>query len=120
MQVPGADVVFLGALARFGTTPLAFDADFDRWIETLHTARTWGQIFVPGHGSVGGTEEVDELIAYLDACRAATGDVGRLADGPWTSWTDGEFHEINVQRAAMLASGDPSPPPALLRLVGMA
>ena len=43
VQVPGADVVFLGALARFGTTPLAFDADFDRWIETLHTARTWGR-----------------------------------------------------------------------------
>lgn len=119
VQVPGVDVVFLGALARFGTTPLGFDADFANWIDTLRTVRSWGQIFVPGHGSVGGIEQVDELIAYLEACCDAGGERDRLAAGPWSSWIDAGFHEINVQRAAMLQSGDQSPPPALLRLVGM-
>lgn len=117
VQVPAVGVVFLGALARFGATPLGFEANFDAWIATLESALEWGDVFVPGHGPVGDGDDVRTLIAYLHACCAADGDVGALADGPWTAWVDPHFHAVNIERAAMLRAGDPATPPSMVRLV---
>ena len=118
VQVPGADIVFLGALGWFGSVPLGFEADFDVWIETLETALDWGSVFVPGHGPVGDARDVRSLISYLDAVRQAAATGAGLADGPWSQWAAPHHHEINVERAAMLASGDRSPPPSMMRLLG--
>lgn len=119
VQVPGANVVFAGALATFGTVPLGFEADFPAWISSLEQLRGYGELFIPSHGPIGGVEEVDELRAYFDACLAANGQLSNLAAGPWSTWSNAAFHEINVERAHLLETGDPSPPPSILRLLGL-
>ena len=63
--------------------------------------------------------EVRALQQYLRACVAAAGDPTAVPDGAWTDWADRRFHASNVERAAMLAAGDPSPPPSVLTLMGM-
>ena len=117
VQVPGANVVFAGSVATFGVTPLGYEADFPRWIETLDQLLGWGEIFVPAHGPIGGTEEVIALRNYLEAVIAANGEPGSMADGPWSSWVDPHLTAINIERAYMLQSGDPGPPPSLLSLL---
>lgn len=119
VQVPSANVVFAGSVASFATVPLGFEADFITWVSHLEAIAGYGEIFVPAHGPVGGKEELQELINYLRACTEAGGSVANLADGPWTSWQNQQFHDVNVERAHMLAQGDPSPPPAMLRMLGM-
>lgn len=120
MQVPGANVVFAGAVATFGVVPLGFEADFPKWISTLDQLVEWGEIFVPSHGSIGGREDVLALRNYLEAVIAAGGQVQSMPDGPWDDWAQAQFTAINVERAHMLANGDPSPPPSMLTLIGMA
>ena len=119
VQVPGANVVFTGCLASFGMVPLGFDADFSAWITSLDHIAGYGEIFIPAHGPVGGAEELVELRNYLEACVAADGDVSQLSAGPWDGWTNQHFHQINIERAKLLSAGDPSPPPAMLRLLGL-
>ena len=119
VQVPSANVVFTGLLASFGITPLGFEADFEAWIVSLEQLATFGEIFVPAHGGIGGREELDDLRNYLEACLAAKGDMASMASGPWDSWTYQEFTRVNVERAHMLINGDPSPPPAMLAMLGM-
>jgi cyclase len=119
-QVPGADAVFAGAVCSFGVTPLGFDGDLEAWIAALDTLAELGRTIVPGHGPVGGRADLDDLRAYFQACLAADGSVERLAEGPWDRWANPEFHPVNVERAALLRRNDPSPPPSLLRLLGLA
>ncbi len=120
VQVPSANVVFTGLLASFHMVPLGFEADFEAWIESIDQLAGFGEIFVPSHGPLGGVEELTDLRNYLEACIGAKGKVGALRSGPWTHWAHQEFSEINVQRAHMLGQGDPSPPPAMLQLLGIA
>lgn len=120
VQVPGASVVFAGALCEFGTRPLAFDGDPARWADSLDALVEWGVIIVPGTGPIGGEEEVRALQAYLRACVDAAGDPSALRDGPWQDWAHPEFDEVNVERAALLARGEDRPPASMLRLLGMA
>ena len=120
VQVPAASVVFAGALASFGTIPLGFEADFPAWIDSLEQIRPLGELIVPGHGPIGGAEDVAVLQDYLAACLAANGDAANMAAGPWDAWANQQFTPINVERAARLAAGDPSPPPSLLQLLGRA
>ena len=75
-------------------------------------------IVVPGHGPIGGEEEVRELQAYLRACVAAEGDVARLGAGPWDTWTGREHDEVNIERAALLAGGRDDVPQSFWRLCG--
>lgn len=119
VQVPSANVVFTGLLASFGVTPLGFEADFDAWIASLEQLATFGEIFVPAHGTIGGREELEDLRSYLVACIAAEGDVAAMAPGPWDAWTYQEFTKVNVERAHMLRNGDPSVPPSMLAMLGM-
>lgn len=118
--VPGADVVFAGAMCSVGVTPAAYDGDPAAWADALDALVELAPIVVPGHGPIAGEEEVRELQAYLRACVAAEGDVSRLEDGPWAEWSGREWDVVNVERAAMLAEGDPSPPPTLLDRLGLA
>jgi len=119
VQVPSANVVFAGCVASFGVVPVAFEADFGAWIVALDQIASYGELFVPAHGPIGGVEELGELRGYLEACVAAQGSLSALADGPWMEWQNAPFHAVNIERAHMLNSGDPSPPPSLLRLLGL-
>lgn len=117
--VPGADIVLAGAMCSFGVTPVAYDGDPAAWADALDDLVDLAPIVVPGHGPIGGEEEVRELQAYLRACVAAEGDAAALEDGPWTAWPGREWDVVNVERAAMLAEGDPAPPPTLLDRLGV-
>lgn len=118
--VAGAGVVLAGAMAAFGVTPNAAQGDPARWADDLDLLLDLGPIVVPGHGPIGGEEEVRDLQSYLRAVVAAHGDPAALAPGPWSSWKGAAWHEPNVERAALLAAGRDEPPPSLLRRLGLA
>lgn len=118
--VPGAGVLFAGAMCSFGATPLCWQGDPARWADELDRLVEQAPVIVPGHGPIGGEEEVRELQGYLRACVAADGDPGRIPPGPWDDWPDREHDVVNVERAHMLARGDDGVPPSMLRLAGLA
>jgi glyoxylase-like metal-dependent hydrolase (beta-lactamase superfamily II) len=119
IQVPDANVVFAGALATFGVTPNAFDGDPEAWADQLTEVADWGATIVPGTGPIGGPDDVVALQAYLYACVEADGDPGAIPPGPWDDWTDRDLDVVNVERAAMLARGDRTPPPSMLARLGL-
>jgi hypothetical protein len=45
--------------------------------------------------------------------------VGRLGAGPWERWACREFDTVNVERAALLATGDRGVPPSMRPLLGL-
>jgi cyclase len=117
--VPTADAVFAGALCTFGVTPNCFDGDPLAWAEALGELADLAGRFVPAVGPVGGSDDLLALQAYLWACADADGDPSRLGPGPWDDWADRHLDVVNVERAAMLAAGDRSVPPSMLRLLGL-
>ncbi len=120
LLVPEADVLFAGAMATFGVTPLAFDGDPAGWADALDELADVAGTIVPGHGLIGGRPQVEDLQGYLRACVDADGDPGGLAPGPWDRWPGREWDGVNVERAAMLARGDHGVPPSMLRAAGLA
>lgn len=116
-----AEVLFAGDLCFFGVTPLAFQGDPAAWAEVLGVVADLAPRIVPGHGPVGGEDEVADLADYLRACVEAKGDPAALPTGPWDGWIERERDAINVERAAMLAAGEPSDsvPPSMLRAIGL-
>ena len=118
--VDAAGICFAGAMASFGVTPRCYQGDPGRWADELDRILELAPIIVPGHGGIGGEEEVRDLQGYLRACVAAHGDPGAIPAGPWDAWRQREHDEINVERAAMLARGDTSIPPSMLRAAGLA
>ena len=119
VQLPESQIVFAGAMCSFGVTPMAGLGDPAAWADSLDTLLGWGEIFIPGHGPIGGREEVVAQQEYLRACVACEGDPSALGDGPWREWAGQEYHAINIERAAGLAQGNPEPPESLLRLLGV-
>lgn len=118
--VPGAEVLFAGAMCSFGVTPLCWQGDLARWADELDRLAELAPIVVPGHGPLGGEEEIRELQGYLRACVEATGDPGRIGPGPWDNWRHREHDAVNVERAALVAAGDVDAVPAsMLRLAGL-
>lgn len=117
VHVPATDTVFAGALAGFGVTPLVLGNASD-WIRSLETLEGLARTIVPGHGSIGGSRDLQELSGYLHACIAADGDPGAIVAGPWDGWTDRRFDPVNTERAARLARDDYSFPRSMLELLG--
>lgn len=117
--VEGAGVVFAGALASFGVTPLGYEADPTAWIESLELLRTLGPTVIPGHGPPGGAADMADLIGYLTACIEADGDPARIPSGPWDRWSDRRFDAVNVERAAMLRRGIDEIPRSMFALLGL-
>jgi cyclase len=115
VHVPGAGVLFAGAMADFGAAPLAFDGDPAAWASALRELAALADVVVPGHGPIGGPQDLEVLADYLGHCVA-----GAVPPGRWDRWADRGFDEINVERAAMLARGDQSVPPTMLRAIGLA
>ena len=117
--VAGAGICFAGAMASFGVTPRCYQGDPARWADELDRILELAPVIVPGHGPIGGEEEVGDLQGYLRACVAADGDPTAIPAGPWDRWSHRAHDEVNVERAAMLARGDRSIPPSMLRLAGL-
>ena len=114
VQIPDANVVIAGAMACFGAVPPAWAGDPAAWADQLDVLLGWGSTIVPAYGPVGGESEVRALQDYLRAVAS-----GHPDEGPWTAWSNQRFHPANIERAAALAAGDPSPPPTILRLMGI-
>lgn len=119
--VDDTEVLFAGDLCFFWVTPLAFQGDPAAWAEVLGAVVDLAPRIVPGHGPIGGETEVLALQAYLRACVEADGDPSTIPPGPWDTWIERERDAINVERATMLARGEPpdSVPPSMLRAIGM-
>jgi len=120
--VEDAGVLFAGDICFFGVTPLAFQGDVATWAEVLEIAVEMAETIVPGHGPIGGADDVRALQGYLRACVAADGDPAAIGAGPWDSWLErAERDAINVERAKMLASGESpgSIPPSMLKALGL-
>jgi glyoxylase-like metal-dependent hydrolase (beta-lactamase superfamily II) len=107
-------------MCSFRVTPNAAQGDPARWADELDRLLDLAPIVVPGHGPIGGAEEVADLQGYLRAVVAADGDPAAIGDGPWRAWTDRDWDEVNVERAALLAEGRDEPPTSLLRRLGIA
>lgn len=118
--VPESDVLFGGAMCSFGVVPLAFDGDPAAWADSLDDLADLATTIVPGHGPVGGVDDLRLQQDYLRACVEARGDPAGLSSGPWDRWPGGRWHAVNIERAAMLARGDPDVPPSMLRAAGLA
>lgn len=116
--VESANVVFAGAFASFGVTPLGHDAYLAEWIAGLRGLASAGVTVVPGHGPIGGTADVEDLIGYLEACRSTSGDHD-LPAGPWDRWTDRRFDPVNIDRARLLDAGRDEPPASMFALLGL-
>jgi cyclase len=114
VEVPGAGLLFAGAMATFGSAPLGFEGDPAAWAAALRELAVAGRTVVPGHGPIGGAEELLVLADYLEACCR-----GRIGPGPWDGWADRHFDRVNIERAARLADGDERPPTAMLELLGL-
>jgi cyclase len=117
--VPGAAICFAGAMCSFGAAPLCYQGDPARWSDELDRIAALAPVIVPGHGPVGGEEELRELQAYLRACVDAAGDPSAIRSGPWDDWADRHHDEVNVERAALLAAGRDEIPRSMLRLAGL-
>jgi cyclase len=112
--VAGADVLFAGDLCFFGVTPLAFQGDPAVWAEMLGSLPALASTIVPGHGPIGGADEVYELQAYLRHCVD-----GAIPPGPWDTWLERDPRDaINIERAQLLAAGRDEMPPAMLHALG--
>jgi cyclase len=113
--VADADLLFAGDLCFFGVTPLAFQGDPAQWATVLDAVAELATIIVPGHGPVGGDEEVRELQAYLRHCVA-----GSVPPGPWDTWLDRDVRDaVNIERAALLRDGRDELPPSMATAIGL-
>ncbi|MFV0526082.1 MAG: hypothetical protein ACK5RL_16470 [Acidimicrobiales bacterium] len=115
---PDAGVVYAGALASVGVTPLCHAGDPRAWLGSIEALAALGSTVVPGHGPPGGHGDLAELAGYLAACCDAGGDPLAIPPGPWDTWTDRRFDLVNVERADRLARGDDRTPTAMFRLLG--
>ena len=119
LAVPRCGVVFGGATCSFGVTPLAFQSDPTAWADSLADITALGPRLVPGHGPIGDGDDLLAQSAYLYACVDAAGDASAIPPGPWDQWSARANDEVNVERAALLMSGDTQIPPSMLRRAGL-
>jgi cyclase len=113
--VADCDVLFAGDLCFFGVTPLAFQGDPATWADVLDAVADLADVIVPGHGPVGGPDDVREIQAYLRHCVE-----GSIPPGPWDRWPGrAEGDAINIEKAAMLRAGDTGMPPTMLKAIGL-
>jgi cyclase len=112
--VADVDVLFAGDLCFFGVTPLAFQGNPAMWADVLDAVAELADTIVPGHGPVGGEQEVRELQQYLRACVK-----GEIPPGPWDAWPERTPRDaINIERAQLVAAGRDEMPEAMLRALG--
>jgi len=67
VELPDDGIVICGDLCFFGTQPFMYDCDPDGWIEWLREMEASRyEVFVPGHGPVGGVAELALTRQYIE------------------------------------------------------
>jgi len=123
LRAESAGVMFAGALASFGVTPLLHGADPQAMLAALEAilvdmSNDGPTTIVPGHGPVGGQADLKDLIGYVGVCIDAQGDPSAIMAGPWDRWNDRRFDAVNVERSYRMANGDTDLPQAMFALLG--
>jgi cyclase len=110
VYLPEERVLFAGDLAFFWVTPVAFEGDIGKWIRVVDRLLEMDiDAVVPGHGPVGGLDDLRCMREYLalvrrQARRAYNRGLGEqgaaqgLRLGEYASWNEPERALINVQR----------------------
>ena len=76
LLLPDDGVCFMGDLGFFGSQPFMAFCDPDAWIAWLAEAEGWDvEVFVPGHGPVGGKADLARQRRYIAALEAMVGEV---------------------------------------------
>src|SRR5690606_20099339 len=101
VYVRASRVVFMGDIAFFGVTPLNGSGYVQDWIKVCDTVLNDPQVevIVPGHGPVGGKQDLVEMRDYLalllrEVSRVIAAGIGagraaaELALGRYATWTD--------------------------------
>ena len=111
-------ILFTGDLCFFGVTPLALQGLVSSWITALDDLLALEPVtVVPGHGPVGGPEDItlvrDYLANLLEHGRAAVADGVSLDDalaafdrGAVEDWIEPERDVVNLERAMQEARGE--------------
>lgn len=134
VHLPEDRILFAGDVCFFYVTPLAFEGNIGRWIRVLQQIEAMDavDVIVPGHGPVGGVEQVRELRAYFEAITAEAHrrfEMGLdedaaardIALGPWAQWGEAERIVPNVYRLYTQFRGLPEGPIDVVRaFAGMA
>ena len=115
---PEARVLLAGDISFIGVTPLAVYGLLSGWIEALDTLLGLNpEIVVPGHGPIGGCQElrmqrdylavvyhmgqraVEESLSFEDA-------LGALDIGPAVEWIESDRTALNLERAIQEVQGE--------------
>lgn len=130
-HVPDAGVVFSGDLLFIGSTPILWHGPLANWIDALdHLLSLDAAVYVPGHGPVCGTAEiqavrdywtwVDEAGRYhfdagVEYAHAARNMMTSGEFGQFESWDSPERLVLSMSTLYRLWGGEPAAPPTLLR-----
>jgi len=111
IYVRSARAVFMGDIAFFGVTPLASSGFVQDWIKVCDSVLQDPEVevIVPGHGPVGGKEDLVEMRDYLallvregrkalDAGIGAGRAAAELDLGKYATWTDPDRVVNNMTR----------------------
>jgi cyclase len=110
VYLPAEKVLYTGDVAFFYVTPLAFEGHISRWIAALERILEMDvERIVPGHGPVGGKEDVRLVRDYFLLLKEAAAqgyeegtpeaDLANSIDlGPYAEWEESERVVPNVMR----------------------
>jgi len=111
VHLPEERVLFAGDVAFFYVTPLAFEGHIGRWIGVCRRVLDELDVdtIVPGHGPVGGKDELRLMLGYLELVRdgarrafdagAAEEEAVRAIDlGAYAAWGEADRIVPNVAR----------------------
>ena len=104
---PASKVLFAGDLAFFYAMPLC-RGDMANWVRVCDIIRDMSvETIIPGHGPVGGKQELEDMREYLDFMVTKTRECfeGGLTQeeaakainiGDWAKWPEAERKEMNI------------------------
>ncbi len=111
VHLPEERVLFAGDVGFFDVTPLAFEGHIGNWIKVCERvlAMDGVDVIVPGHGPIGGKDDLRAMLGYLELVHAgarAAFDAGASAEeaaasielGEYAEWGEPERLPLNVNR----------------------
>lgn len=121
VHLPDADVVFGADILFFESTPVMWHGPVENWLAALDTVLSLdAETYVPGHGPVGGREDVQQVRDYLEwvadgvgrqhavGCSAYECALALIADSQferWRGWACPERMMITVTTIHRALSG---------------
>lgn len=110
LTIPSEKTILLGDIGFFNQLPFMADCDPGGWISILNELKTSKyRIFFPGHGPVGGAEDLDILERYISMLKKKVADAieeGTTVDEvlnqqitePYETWSIGSTRpEVNTE-----------------------